>query len=280
MLKIIPIAFSLLLFASCVQQSAYDKVEAENQALKNQIDELENGAERLYGQAKEHIKNNEFDKAEEKLKKLFDKHNETEEAQKGKVLQAQIDSERKILAEKAKFESCTTIEGYESYIAIYPKGKYAGEAYTNIKRMKIAAEQGAYERVSNSNDASTIRAFIADYPNHKSVSSLRRKLITVEVDEIFGDSKTGELPSFERTGYGYSASSSLDITNDTGCELTVRYSGSDVKMIEIPAGRSRTVNLTSGTYRIAASACGANYAGTEILQGSYTSRYYISRTGY
>jgi hypothetical protein len=51
-------------------------------------------------------------------------------------------------------------------------------------------------------------------------------------------------------------------------------------MIEIPSGGTSTVYLSSGTYKIAASACGANYAGTESLSGSYGSTFYISRTRY
>ncbi|GAW88673.1 hypothetical protein FPC840_390011 [Flavobacterium psychrophilum] len=36
--------------------------------------------------------------------------------------------------------------------------------------------------------------------------------------------------------------------------------------------------MLSGEYRIAASACGSNYAGTESLQGSYSTKYYITTT--
>ena len=72
----------------------------------------------------------------------------------------------------------------------------------------------------------------------------------------------------------------LKITNNTGCSLTVRYSGADVKMIEIPNGGTRRVNLSSGTYKVAASACGENYAGTESLQGSYSSSFYIETRRY
>jgi hypothetical protein len=90
-----------------------------------------------------------------------------------------------------------------------------------------------------------------------------------------GNRETGKLPTFDQTSFENSPSSAVAITNETGCDLTVRYSGEDVKMIEVPAGATRTVYLSSGNYRIAASACNANYAGNEDLHGDYSSRYYI-----
>ena len=45
---------------SCVLQSDYDKLREENIELREQLDELENGAVRLYGQAVEFSKNNEL----------------------------------------------------------------------------------------------------------------------------------------------------------------------------------------------------------------------------
>jgi hypothetical protein len=51
-------------------------------------------------------------------------------------------------------------------------------------------------------------------------------------------------------------------------------------MITIPEGSTRSVSLSSGNYRVAATACGHNYAGSENLTGDYTSTFYISTTRY
>ncbi len=59
-----------------------------------------------------------------------------------------------------------------------------------------------------------------------------------------------------------------------------RYSGPDVKMVTISAGSSQTVYLSSGSYRVAASACGSNYGGSEDLHGKYGSSFYISHSRY
>jgi len=88
------------------------------------------------------------------------------------------------------------------------------------------------------------------------------------------------LPSFAQTNSGYSSTSSVTIKNDTGYELTVRYSGPSVTMISIPRGGSKTTSLSSGSYKIAASAGGLHYGGRESLSGNYSSSYYISTTRY
>ncbi len=263
---------------SCVPKQDYDKAQEDNQLLKSKLDELENGAERLYQQATEFVKNNEFDKAEQKLKILFDRHAETSQAKLGRPLANQIVGLKNDLAEKSKWESSTSeksIESYESYISAYPNGKYLHEARIEISNLIKANEETEYQYALSSTVSSTIRDFILKYPNNKNVARLRKKMIQMEVDEIFEDRNTGQLPTFERSNFNNSPNSSVEIENGTGCNLIVRYSGNDVRMIEIPSGATKSVNLSSGSYRIAASACGSNYAGTEILQGSYTSRYYI-----
>jgi hypothetical protein len=44
-------------------------------------------------------------------------------------------------------------------------------------------------------------------------------------------------------------------------------------MILIPVGSTRSVNLSSGSYKIAASACGANYASSRKPTGEYGSTF-------
>lgn len=124
------------------------------------------------------------------------------------------------------------------------------------------------------------RSFLEDYPNYKDANAIRDKIIRLEVDEIMGNRNTGQMPTFNQNGYSISSASSVEITNNTGCSLTVRYSGVDVKMIEIPQGGTRRVTLSSGIYKVAASACGENYAGTENLSGSYSSTFYIETRRY
>jgi outer membrane protein assembly factor BamD (BamD/ComL family) len=265
---------------SCVQQSEYDKLKAENQSLKTKLDESENGAVRLLSQAQSFAQNGELEQAQHKLKILFERHGETNEAAQGRVLLTQIQLQKKKLEEATFWENSSannSLESYENYLASYPDGQYASLARRSIENLKAEKEKNDFDLALNSNNASTVREFISIYPNHPSVSKFKKRLIELEVDEIFGNSNTGRLPSIEQVGSEYSATSSISIRNDTGCELIVRYSGADVRMIEIASGATKAITLSSGSYRIAASACGANYAGTEQLHGTYSSSYYISR---
>lgn len=282
-LKILLYLSILFCLNSCVLQSDYDKLREENKELREQLDELENGAVRLYGQAVEFSKNNELEKAEEKLKILFDRHSETDESKNGRLLAIRIKSKKIEIADNTSYKkalSINTLESLEKYIADNPKGRFVNECKKNIALVIKENEQKDYENALTTTSSYTLEEFISKYPNHKSVKSFRKKLIDLEVNEIYGDRNTGQLPSFDKNSSSYSSYSVIEIENDTQCNLVVRYSGEDTKMIEIPAGATKSISMSSGTYRIAASACGSNYAGTENLQGSYSTKYYITTTRY
>lgn len=139
--------------------------------------------------------------------------------------------------------------------------------------------QKSYDYAVCDNSSYAWKSFLEDYPNHKEANAIR-DIIRLEVDEIMENKNTGQIPSFNQNSYGNSYTSSVEITNNTGCSLTVRYSGVDVKMIEIPNGATRRINFSSGTYKVAASACSENYARTESLQGNYSSNFYIETRRY
>lgn len=286
MKKIVLVFFCAVFLSSlnsCVQQSEYDKLSEENKELREQLDELENGAVRLYGQAVEFTKNNELEKAEEKLKILFDRHSETDESKKGRLLAIQIKNKKIEITDNSNYKnalSINTLESLEKYIADNPKGRFVSECKKNIALVIKENEQKDYENALATTSPNILEEFISKYPNHQSVKSFRKKLIELEVNEIFDDKNTGQLPSYDRNNSNYSSFSEIEIENGTQCNLVVRYSGADTKMIEIPAGATRSISMSSGTYRIAASACGSNYAGTESLQGSYSTKYYITTTRY
>ena len=100
-----------------------------------------------------------------------------------------------------------------------------------------------------------------------------------EIKELRQSGKLEEalqMPNSDKVGESSSGISEVSIRNDTSCELIVRYSGIDSKMISIPAQESRSISINSGNYRVTASACNQNYSGTENLSGNYSSSYYIS----
>ena len=133
-----------------------------------------------------------------------------------------------------------------------------------------------YEEAIETNSIFNLKEFINNNPNHENIDLLNKRLIDLEVEEIYNDKNTGEMPTSEKIGSNNSSVSSISISNDTSCELIIRYSGNDSKMISIPANQTRSLSIRSGSYRVTASACGYNYAGSESLRGDYTSSYYIS----
>lgn len=135
-----------------------------------------------------------------------------------------------------------------------------------------------YDEVILSQNIQDIKNFINKNPSHPDIDNLKKHLIDVEVDEIINDEKTGKMPESQKMNFENSDVSEINIENSTGCELTVRYSGIDSRMIVINDRNSNSISLKSGYYKVAASACGLNYAGTESLNGNYSSKFYISRS--
>jgi hypothetical protein len=133
-----------------------------------------------------------------------------------------------------------------------------------------------YEEAIVTNSIFDLKEYINKNPSHENIDLLNKRLIDLEVEKIYNDKNTGEMPTSEKIGSYNSTTSTVSISNDTSCELIIRYSGIDSKMISIPANQNRSLSIQSGSYRITASACGYNYAGSESLSGDYSSKYYIS----
>jgi outer membrane protein assembly factor BamD (BamD/ComL family) len=266
-----------LIIASC-NNVDYQKTLAEKQELERQLEEEKYGASKLLKEAKIFMEAGDIAKAEEKLNLLFSKHGDKPEAIEGKSIMTKVEEIKKVETENNIWNNASTSENVfaiQQYLYQYPEGKYANQAHSKLKELKAKQEAMDYESALASNSSSTWKDFLIKYPNRSDESNIKKKIIQAEVEEIMQNRETGELPSFNRTNFEYSSISSVNITNDTNCELTVRYSGEDVKIIEIPAGATRSVSLSSGSYKIAASACGASYAGIENLGGSYSCKYYI-----
>ena len=284
MRKILFLAVSIsALFFSCVSRSDHDKIISEKDAisqerhkLKQELEGIKYGAPNLLADGKKFYDAKDFTQSRQKFQMLLDKHSDMPQSIEAKKYISSIDEEE--LWNNASISD--DISYSESYISKYPKGKYVGKAVSRRSELKALNLQKAYDEALNLNTSYGWKKFLEGYPDHIEVSSIRKKIIRLEVDEIAGDRETGQIPSFSQYNSGFSSSSSVQIKNSTGCELTVRYSGPDAEMITIPYGSTRIVYLSSGRYKIAASACGANYAGTESLHGEYGSTFYISTSRY
>lgn len=140
---------------------------------------------------------------------------------------------------------------------------------------EIPTRELTYEEVLETSSQILLEDFILKNPDHENIEKLKSRLIDLEVNAILNDERTGKMPVSDKISESNSRISEVSIQNDTSCNLEVRYSGVESKMISIPANQSATISLKSGSYRVAASACGSNYAGSENLRGNYSSSYYI-----
>lgn len=271
------------MLCSCVSQSEHDKIISEKYAiaqerdkLRQELNEIKFGASNLLVDGKKFYKAKDFIQSRLKFQILLDKHPDMPQSIEAKQYLSSIDEEE--LWSIASNSDDIAIS--ESYISKYPIGKYISKAIAKRSELEMLKIQKAYDVASMQNTSFYWKKFLEDYPNYDEAPAISKRIIRLEVDEITGYKETGQMPSFNQYGSSYSSSSTVRITNNTGCALTVRYSGPDVEMILIPVGSTNSVNLTSGRYKIAASACGSNYAGSESLQGEYGSTFYISTTRY
>lgn len=276
------LSISILIY-SCVPQSEHDKIISEKDAivqerdrLKQEIDDIKFGAPNLLTDGITFYNAKDYIKARQKFQMLVEKHPDLPQSSEAKKYLSNIDEEE-LWNNAIKLNDISYVE---TYILKYPKGKYHGIALDRRNELRILNRQKAYESAINQNSSYGWKTFLEQYPDFEDAAAIRKKIIRLEVDEILGDQETGKIPSFNQYNSNYSSNSSVAITNNTGCELTVRYSGPDAEMITISTGRTRTVYLSSGSYKITASACGANYAGTESLHGEYGSTFYITTTRY
>lgn len=267
---------TVIFLTSCASDFEKSKAEQQRDALAKQLEEIKYGAPNLLSDARKFFQAGDIQNAKIKLEALQSRHSDRPEAAMGRILYQEIEEQESWNNALSSQEILAT----QNYLDKYANGKYSNLAKDRFKFLKLANEEKAYENAQKINSSRVWTRFLEEYPNHPQSNSIRKKIIDLEVDEIFGDRSTGRLPSFDRIGGGYSSISSISIKNDTGCELIVRYSGAETMMIEIPVGGKRNISLSSGSYRIAASACGANYAGTEQLFGEYSSSYYISTSRY
>ena len=319
-MKQISLLFILVFIFGCVSESEHQKALDENEMLKAEIQELRFGIPNLLKDSKKMYELGDFSVAKNKIETLIQKHpnaTETLEAKKmlptieeellwdrieksdnldlveeyrgkypkGKYRKKVYSIKKEIIAkvDRSAYENAksqNTISAYNSYLDDFPKGSHRSKVRSKIAVIKKANQKNAYESAKRKNSSYAWESFLKDYPSHWDKSNIKRKIISLKVDEIMGDRNTGQLPSFSQTNYGYSSTSSVTIENDTGHELTVRYSGPSVKMIVIPRGGTKTTSLSSGSYKIAASAGGLHYGGRESLSGSYSSTYYITTSRY
>lgn len=169
---------------------------------------------------------------------------------------------------------------YQAYYQFYRDHPNTLYGKTALEKMEVL-DQLAWGTAQRINTTDSYNKYLQDIPDGQFVSIANKKLIDLEVDRIFRG-EHGQLPPMEKL-YGFSARNSthsvVQISNDTPYQLTIWYSGSESKKIQLESKRNSSVKLQRGKYRIAASVKAhnvSNYVGEENLDGNdYQVTYYI-----
>lgn len=178
-----------------------------------------------------------------------------------------------------------TLDGWSHYYVHAPEEfRFDSKEQYDILHEKIwGTDNSAWEYACDRNTVSDYEEYERLYPNGKHIKEAEKRVVSLTVDNIFR-SDHGALPSMNQTGYGRGSSSTVIVENGTSYVLTVYYSGTDAKRLNIAPHGRQSVVLVSGLYKIAASVNDASvrpFAGTETLTGGeYNVKYYIQTTRY
>lgn len=151
-----------------------------------------------------------------------------------------------------------------------------------IENLEWENEETAWTMAVKNNTIDFYNKFIEKYPSSNHVAQAEKRIIDLEVNNVFSSSYD-ELPSMNRSGYSNSSTSTIRVYNNTSYTLTVMYSGKESKKVVISPQGKVYVTLPNGIYKCVASISGnaRNHAGTENLDGgSYEVEYYIVSTSY
>lgn len=212
------------------------------------------------------------------FRQFAEKYPNTSQAENAKKMAIEICNKEYELAVNQN-----TIDGWNNYKTKVPPVdiRDADQRISDIENSAWETEKNAWEQVLLLENTESLNKYLKLFPTGTHRKQAEKKLIDLEVANVL-NGEHGNLPSMDRSYSGGSGSSTstIRVENQTSYTLTLLYSGIDSKRLVLSPGRSESITLHNGTYRIAASvdARGVrNYGGTEELDGdNYSVCYYIS----
>jgi hypothetical protein len=172
----------------------------------------------------------------------------------------------------------------EALVVMEQRETYAREQVaTQAERLRLKEVeererlQDNWEWVQTQDSLPIYKRFATRFPNHPEIEAIQKRIIDLEVKEIAAG-EYGEMPKAQPLSYGGSTVD-MEIENKTGYVLTVRYSGTNSKMIVLPVASTESITLVPGDYQVAASVSASNvtnYYGRDTMQGGkYSSSFFI-----
>lgn len=131
------------------------------------------------------------------------------------------------------------------------------------------SEDTAWGRACFLDTREAYQKYIAMYPNGLHRPDATKKLIDMDVNDVF-NSNPDELPKMTHVSQEDTPTSTLVVENVTGYVLTVMYSGTESKSVQISPRSKASFSLKNGSYRIAASVPAPDvksYAGSQTFTG-------------
>lgn len=148
-----------------------------------------------------------------------------------------------------------------------------------MKERDWGSEDTAWKRAREADNKQSYERYMAIYPNGAHMAEATTRLIEANIAEAL-NSAHNDLPNITHIeSDDASLTSTITFENNTGLQLTIYYSGSDIRSIVIPPGGKSKITINNGNYKLAASVPPSHirpYAGQTVFTGgSYEMGFWI-----
>jgi outer membrane protein assembly factor BamD (BamD/ComL family) len=189
----------------------------------------------------------------------------------------QMEEEKYVLPEWNKAKTKNTYKAYFDFYEQYPNSSYSSLALEKMQEI----EENDWAKAQKANTVAAYKKYLSNYPDGVYTDEAKEAIIDREVDAIMAGNH-GLIPPLNRVYSSSSSTSMVEIENNTSYTLTILYSGTTSRKLEIPPHKTYSVTLSNGNYRVAAKVSSPSiipYAGNESLTGGeYSTVYYIITT--
>lgn len=191
---------------------------------------------------------------------------------------AEIEEQEELRLWNEKYASSTDLAELEGFVS---RKKFSSKAVRKLLSKRLDELYGDFLAVSRLNTKSAYEKFLSKNPNSEFAAKARERVVDFEVAEI-AKGKHGDFSMSEprKNFYSPSDEAKIELENQTGYTITVRYSGPKSLKEEIPPYGRRSVSVPPGRYKIAVTTVQPRvrpfYGENEIKAGEYRESFYIS----
>mgnify|MGYP001423597081 CR=1 FL=1 len=180
-----------------------------------------------------------------------------------------------------KIKNCINLDDLQTFLGIYPKGKYFSEVNARYSDLKIKNENQDWKKIKNSNKLNDLRDFLDKYPDGIYFSEINERYVDLKIKKIY-EGRHMPMPELidEEKSSDLSSFPEVSIKNSTNLTITITYSGPSKVFVVIPSRETKTIVLNPGKYKVSAEAKGViPFFGEEKLKSgeNYSTGWIIER---